>query len=95
MIVTGQINLPNSPLAIIVIALLLALVAPLVLIIVLATITFALAGTVVLAVTSVFRPELRRKLAKIWRVIRVLRNYRRQQHEPRVTVVDVEEVDRH
>ena len=95
MIVTGQIKLPNSPLAIIVIALLLALVAPLVLIIVLATITFALAGTVVLAVASVFRPELRRKLAKIWRVLRVLRNYRRQQHEPRVTGVDVEEIDRH
>ena len=92
---TGQVSLPKSPLAIIGIALLLALVAPLVLIIVLATITFALAGTVVLAVASVFRPELRRKLAKIWRVLQVLRNYRRQQHEPRVTVVDVEEVDRH
>ncbi|HCU73595.1 MAG: hypothetical protein CL790_06385 [Chloroflexi bacterium] len=95
MIVTGQIKLPNSPLAIVVIALLLALVAPLVLIIVLVTIIFALAGAVVLAVASVFRPELRRKLATMWRVLQVLRNYRRQQQEPRVTVVDVEEVDRH
>ena len=81
--------------AIIAIALLLALLAPLALIIVLVTIIFALAGAVVLAVISVFRPELRRKLAKIWRALRVLRNYRRQQYEPRVTVVDVEEVDRH
>ena len=91
MIVTGQIKLPNSPMAIIAIA----IMAVPALIIVLVTIIFALAGAVVLAVISVFRPELRRKLAQIWRALRVLRNYRRQQHEPRVTVVDVEEVDRH
>lgn len=52
-----------------------------------------LAGAMVLLVASLFRPELRRTLAKAWRVLRALRAYRRWQQEPKVTVVDIEEVD--
>jgi hypothetical protein len=53
-----------------------------------------LAGAMVLLVASLFRPELRRTLAKTWHVLRALRTYRRWQQEPKVTVVDVEEVDK-
>ena len=80
------LNLAGLPLAIVTLAatLIVGLLALLAL----------LVATLVLAVASLFRPDLRRLILSLWRAARAARAYRRWQRGPTVEVVDVDPVDR-
>lgn len=64
------------------------------LVVVIVGLVFLLAATLVLAVASLFRPDLRRVIVGLWRAGRAARAYRRWQRGPTVKVVDVDPVDR-
>ena len=53
-----------------------------------------LVATLVLAVASLFRPDLRRLIVSLWRAARAARAYRRWQRGPTVKVVDIDPADR-
>lgn len=64
------------------------------LVVVVVGLVFLLAATLVLAVASLFRPDLRRVIVGLWRAGRAARAYRRWQRGPTVEVVDIDPVDR-
>lgn len=68
--------------------------AAMALVVVAVGLVFLVAATLVLAVASLFRPDLRRVIVGLWRAARAARAYRRWQRGPTVKVVDIDPVDR-
>lgn len=52
-----------------------------------------LAAMVVLAVVAIFRPDVRQKLGRVWRAVRMIRAYRRWRGETPRSVVDIDPVN--